>query len=35
MNEFGKKIRLLRHQKGWSQEEVSKLLTISAYSGPY
>ena len=34
MNEFGKKIRLLRHQKGWSQEEVSKRLTISipAYS---
>ena len=25
----GKKIRLLRHQKGWSQEDVAKRLDIS------
>src|SRR5690606_23464762 len=29
MNTLGKKIRLLRHQKGWSQEEVAKRLDIS------
>ncbi|OJW15973.1 MULTISPECIES: helix-turn-helix transcriptional regulator [unclassified Mucilaginibacter] len=29
MKTLGKKIRLLRHQKGWSQEEVAKRLDIS------
>lgn len=29
MNNVGKKIRLLRHQKGWSQEDVAKKLGIS------
>ncbi|MCO5935395.1 helix-turn-helix domain-containing protein [Mucilaginibacter sp. RB4R14] len=29
MKTLGKKIRLLRHQKGWSQEEVAKRLSIS------
>lgn len=29
MNTLGKKIRLLRHQKGWSQEDVAKKLDIS------
>ncbi|MFC7522933.1 helix-turn-helix domain-containing protein [Parapedobacter sp. GCM10030251] len=29
MNALGKKIRLLRHQKGWSQEDVAKQLDIS------
>lgn len=29
MNTLGKKIRLLRHQKGWSQEDVAKQLDIS------
>lgn len=29
MNTLGKKIRLLRHQKGWSQEDVAKRLDIS------
>lgn len=29
MNKVGKKIRLLRHQKGWSQQDVSKKLGIS------
>ena len=29
MKLIGKKIRMLRHQKGWSQEEVSKQLDIS------
>ena len=29
MNALGKKIRLLRHQKGWSQEDVAKRLDIS------
>jgi transcriptional regulator with XRE-family HTH domain len=29
MKTLGKKIRLLRHQKGWSQEDVSKRLDIS------
>jgi transcriptional regulator with XRE-family HTH domain len=29
MKLLGKKIRLLRHQKGWSQEDVSKQLDIS------
>ena len=29
MNTLGKKIRLLRHQKGWSQEDVAKRLEIS------
>lgn len=29
MQTLGKKIRLLRHQKSWSQEEVSKQLGIS------
>jgi transcriptional regulator with XRE-family HTH domain len=29
MKTLGKKIRLLRHQKGWSQEEVAKSLDIS------
>lgn len=29
MKVLGKKIRLLRHQKGWSQEDVSKQLDIS------
>jgi transcriptional regulator with XRE-family HTH domain len=34
MKELSKKIRLLRHQKNWSQEEISKRLNISipAYS---
>lgn len=29
MKTLGKKIRLLRHQKGWSQEDVAKKLDIS------
>ena len=29
MNALGKKIRLLRHQKGWSQEDVAQRLDIS------
>lgn len=29
MKALGKKIRLLRHQKGWSQEDVAKKLDIS------
>lgn len=29
MNNVGKKIRLLRHQKGWSQQDVAKKLGIS------
>ena len=29
MNALGKKIRLLRHQKGWSQDDVAKRLDIS------
>src|SRR6195952_4723258 len=29
MKTLGKKIRLLRHQKSWSQEEVAKRLDIS------
>lgn len=29
MKTLGKKIRLLRHQKGWSQEDVAKRLNIS------
>lgn len=29
MNTLGKKIRLLRHQRGWSQEDVAKQLDIS------
>lgn len=29
MNTIGKKIRLLRHQQGWSQEDVAKRLDIS------
>lgn len=29
MNKLGKKIRLLRHQRGWSQEDVAKRLDIS------
>lgn len=29
MNALGKKIRLLRHQRGWSQEDVAKRLDIS------
>jgi transcriptional regulator with XRE-family HTH domain len=29
MKSLGKKIRLLRHQKGWSQEDVAKRLGIS------
>lgn len=29
MNTLGKKIRLLRHQRGWSQEDVAKRLDIS------
>lgn len=29
MKSLGKKIRLLRHQKGWSQEDVAKQLDIS------
>lgn len=29
MKTLGKKIRLLRHQKGWSQEEVARRLEIS------
>ncbi len=29
MNALGKKIRLLRHQKGWSQEDVARRLDIS------
>lgn len=29
MNKVGKKIRLLRHQKGWSQQDVAKKLGIS------
>ncbi len=29
MNTLGKKIRLLRHQRSWSQEDVSKQLDIS------
>src|ERR1700743_2260139 len=29
MKTLGKKIRLLRHQKVWSQEDVAKLLDIS------
>lgn len=29
MKELSKKIRLLRHQKGWSQEEVARQLKIS------
>ena len=34
MKELSKKIRILRHQKNWSQEEVAKRLKISipAYS---
>lgn len=34
MNKLGKRIRLLRHQKGWSQEDVAKKLNFSipAYS---
>ncbi|MFA6945648.1 MAG: helix-turn-helix transcriptional regulator [Pedobacter sp.] len=29
MKELGKKIRLLRHQKSWSQEDVARRLKIS------
>ncbi len=29
MKSLGKKIRLLRHQRGWSQEDVAKKLDIS------
>lgn len=29
MKTLGKRIRLLRHQKGWSQEDVAKRLDIS------
>ncbi|WP_312789839.1 helix-turn-helix domain-containing protein [Sphingobacterium sp.] len=29
MNTLGKKIRSLRHQKGWSQQDVAKRLEIS------
>ncbi len=29
MKTLGKKIRLLRHQQGWSQEDVAKRLDIS------
>ncbi|MFZ4861808.1 helix-turn-helix domain-containing protein [Sphingobacterium sp. Mn56C] len=29
MNTLGKKIRLLRHQRGWSQEDVANRLSIS------
>lgn len=29
MNKVGKKIRLLRHQKGWSQQDVANKLGIS------
>lgn len=29
MKTLGKRIRLLRHQKGWSQEDVAKRLEIS------
>ena len=29
MNTIGKKIRLLRHQRSWSQEDVAKRLGIS------
>ncbi len=29
MNPLGKKIRLLRHQKGWSQQDAAKRLDIS------
>jgi len=29
MNKLGKKIRLLRYQKGWSQQDVAKKLEIS------
>lgn len=29
MNTLGKSIRLLRHQRGWSQEDVAKRLEIS------
>ncbi|WP_028295640.1 helix-turn-helix domain-containing protein [Olivibacter sitiensis] len=29
MKSLGKKIRLLRHQNGWSQEDVAKKLDIS------
>jgi|ERR1700712_222252 transcriptional regulator with XRE-family HTH domain len=29
MKALGKKIRLLRHQRGWSQEDVAKKLDIS------
>jgi len=29
MKELSKKIRLLRHQKGWSQEDVARRLKIS------
>jgi transcriptional regulator with XRE-family HTH domain len=29
MKTLGKKIRLLRHQKGWSQDDVAKRLDIS------
>jgi transcriptional regulator with XRE-family HTH domain len=29
MKTLGKKIRLLRHQKGWSQQDVAKRLDIS------
>ncbi|MDF2849849.1 MAG: hypothetical protein K0S31_534 [Sphingobacterium multivorum] len=30
MNKLGKKIRLLRYQKGWSQQDVAKKLDISS-----
>jgi transcriptional regulator with XRE-family HTH domain len=29
MNPLGKKIRLLRHQKGWNQQDAAKQLEIS------
>ena len=29
MNSIGKNIRLLRHTKGWSQEDIAKRLDIS------
>lgn len=29
MNALGRRIRLLRHQRGWSQEDVAKRLNIS------
>lgn len=29
MNALGRRIRLLRHQRGWSQEDVAKRLSIS------